>query len=123
MSREPLDRAAVGLGAAGVIAVIMVLTNGDPWQLVRVGPVASILTVVLGGVAIAGGRLGRPPLILAAGAGYLGAALLQLVQFGRSSNWVGGDGSTFSFFLGLGVGLIVVATTRSSITEHVPNQP
>jgi hypothetical protein len=112
VSAHPLDRAATVLGAAGVVAVVFWPLSGDPWELTKVGPVAAAITVILGGVAVTGGRLGRSELILVAGAGYLLAALLQLAQAGRGANWVGGDGSTFSYFLGLGVGLLAVATAR-----------
>lgn len=112
MSGHPLDRAAAVLGAAGVIAVVFWPLSGDPWEFTKIGPAAAGITVILGGVAVAGGRLGRPELTIVAGAGHLLAALLQLAQAGRDTNWVGGDGSTFSYFLGLGVGLLAVATVR-----------
>jgi hypothetical protein len=114
VTRRQFDRAAVTLGAAGVLAAVFVLTDGDPWQLVRIRAVAAILTTVLGGMAIAGGLAGRAALVLAAGAGYLIAALLQLAQFGRDTNWVGGSGSTVSYFLGLGVGLVVITLALES---------
>jgi hypothetical protein len=112
VSGHPLDRATAVLGVAGVVAVVFWPLSGDPWEFTKVGPAAAVITLVLGGVAVAGGRLGRPQLTLVAGAGYLAAALLQLAQAGRDANWVGGDGSTFSYFLGLGVGLLAVATAR-----------
>jgi hypothetical protein len=112
VSGHPLDRAAAALGSAGVLAVVFWPLSGDPWEFTKIGPVAAAVTVILGGVAVAAGRLGRPELGLVAGAGYLLAALLQVAQAGRDANWVGGDGSTSSYFLGLGVGLLAIATVR-----------
>jgi hypothetical protein len=112
VTERQFDLAAMTLGTAGVVAVVFVLTNGDPWQLVRIRAVAAIVTAVLGGIAIAGGLAGRVALVGAAGAGYLIAALLQLAQFGRDTNWLGGSGSTVSYFLGLGVGLVVITLAR-----------
>lgn len=117
MSAHPLDRATTVLGIAGVVAVVFWPLNGDPWEFVKIGPAAAVVTVILGGVAVAGGRLGRSALALAAGAGFVLAALLQLAQFGRGTNWVGGNGSTFSYFLGLGVGLLAVAAVRRTDTD------
>jgi hypothetical protein len=44
------------------------------------------------------------------GVGFGRAALLQLIQFGRATNWLGGNGSTFSLFMALGIGLLVAST-------------
>ena len=112
MTGQPLDRAADALGIAGVVAVVFWPLTGDPWELVKIDTAAAIVTVLLGVAAVVGARRGLPTLAFAAGAGYLLAALLQLAQAGRASNWLGGNGSTVSYFLGLGVGLLAVATTR-----------
>jgi len=49
--------------------------------------------------------------IAGAGAGFLVAAVLQFAQLGRASNWLQGDGSTVSLFLGLGIGLLILGLT------------
>ena len=48
-------------------------------------------------------------MILTVGAGFAVAALLQLVQFGHATNWLGGNGSAFSLVLALGVGVLALA--------------
>jgi hypothetical protein len=53
-------------------------------------------------------------LVLAAGAAYLLAAVAQAVLIGRHGDILGGDGSTVSFWLGLGVGLLVLAAIPRS---------
>ena len=116
MSARPLDRAAVGLGAASVSGLVFLILKGDTWGFVRVSAVAAIVLLVFGGLAIAGGRAGRPQWVLIAGAAHLIAALLQLGLLGRSADFIGGDGSTFSFLLGLGVGLTLVARAQLSAT-------
>jgi membrane protein YqaA with SNARE-associated domain len=118
VTRDPLDRAAIVLGAAGVLVVLLAPLSGDPWELVQVGAGAAVLTAVLGGLAIVGGRTARAALVLAAGGGYLAGAALQLAQFGRDTNWLGGSGSTVSYFLGLGAGLLTVAFARRSDPDH-----
>jgi hypothetical protein len=120
VSDHPLDRAAVALGAAGVLLVLMAPVGGDPWELVQVGLGAAVVTAVLGALAVVGGRTARAAVVLAAGAGYVAAALLQLAQFGRDTNWLGGNGSTVSFFLGLGAGLLAVALARRSDPDRQP---
>jgi len=117
---DPLDRAAVALGTAGVLLVLMTPLGGDPWELVQVGVGAAVVTALLGALAVVGGRTARVPLVLAAGGGYLAAALLQLSQFGRDTNWLGGNGSTVSYFLGLGAGLLAVALARRAEPDHEP---
>jgi hypothetical protein len=50
--------------------------------------------------------------VIISGAGFAVAAAIQLVQFGRPTNWLAGDGSTFTLLLGLAVGLVAVGTAR-----------
>lgn len=113
MNRPAVDVAAVALGVGGVLAVVFAVIKGDPYGMVTLGGAAALVTVVLGAAASAGGRLGRPVLIVAAGVGYLAAAALQLAQVGRDTNWLGGDGSTIALFLGLGAGLLALASART----------
>lgn len=103
-----LARAAMWLGVFGVFAASFALASG-PWKAADVKGPPAIVTIVLGLVAIAGALLAKRVLVLLSGVGYLAAALLQLAQFGRGTNWLGGSGSTFTLFLGFGVGLLAVA--------------
>jgi hypothetical protein len=43
--------------------------------------------------------------------------VLQLVQLGGDPNWLRGDGSTFSLFLGVGVGLLVLGLVREPAAD------
>jgi hypothetical protein len=79
--------------------------------LVRVEGAGLAVLLVLSALAVVAGRLSRRPLAAVAGAGFAAAAVLQLVQLGRDTNWLDGDGSTVSLFLGLGIGLLVLALT------------
>ena len=64
---------------------------------------------VLGLVAIAAGLLAERTLMLAAGAGFLLAATVQLVTLsGGDSGFLGGNTSTFLLWLALGAGLIAL---------------
>lgn len=103
-----LARAAMWLGVAGVLAASFALASG-PWKAADIKGPPVIVTIVLGLLAIVGARLAMRLLVLFAAVGYLAAALLQLAQFGRPTNWLGGSGSTFALFLGLGVGMLAVA--------------
>src|SRR5262249_39812578 len=69
------------------------------------------VAVVLGAVAAAGGWYGRRMLVAIAGIGYLLAAVAQAALIGRHGDPLGGDGSTVSFWLGLGVRLLALAAT------------
>ncbi|MGY2746457.1 hypothetical protein ACVWZ8_003574 [Arthrobacter sp. UYCu723] len=58
-------------------------------------------------------------LAVASGAGFVAAALLQLLQAGQSVNWLAGDGSTVALMGGLGIGLLAVTLTpRPSSAAH-----
>ena len=65
---------------------------------------AVVVLLVVALVGLLGARTGRPALFAVAGGVGLIASILQLVQFGRSPNWLGGNGSTAAFLAGLGIG-------------------
>lgn len=108
MTRHPLDQAATALGVAGVVSLVFSLTTSSNNNFVTVQGAGLIVFPVLGACALLGGVTGRRILVQVAGAAYVAAAILQLVQFGRSTNWIDGSGSTFALLLGLGIGLLVV---------------
>lgn len=108
MTRHPLDRAAMVLGVVGVVSIGFALTTSSNNNFVLVQGLGLILFPVLGAGAVVGGALGQRSIVLAAGAAYVASALIQLAQFGRPTNWIGGSGSTFALLLSLGIGLLVV---------------
>lgn len=67
------------------------------------------LVSVVGLIALAGALLRRPSLVLAAAAGFALITVQVLLQFGRSTNWLGTRGSSLSFALGAAAGLGALA--------------
>lgn len=111
MMRSPLDRAALALGAGGVISDVFALGTSSNNNFVPVHGPALLVFPVLGAVAVAGGLTGRRALVVMAAVGYLVVAVVQLAQFGRSTNWLGGNGSTFALLAAWGAGLLIVGLT------------
>ena len=109
MAGSPSTRPALALGALGVIAPAFALTTSSNNNFVLVQGLAIAVFVVLGLVAIVGGLTGLRAVIAAAGAAYGVAALVQLVQLGRSTNWLDGNASTFALLLAFAVGLLITA--------------
>ena len=103
-----IGRAALALGALGVFSPVFALTTSSNNNFVLMKPAAIFVLPVLGLLTIVGVLLGNRIVILTVGAGFAVAALLQLVQFGHATNWLGGNGSTFSLVLALGVGLLTL---------------
>jgi hypothetical protein len=108
---ERVNRAAFVLGLGAAASALFALADPVQYRLVRLDGLGVVVLLVLAVVAMAGARLGRRLLVAAAGAGFLLAAVLQLVQLGTGPNWLRGDGSTMSLFLGFGVGLLVLGLT------------
>lgn len=86
-----------------------------PVQLGFYSPLGAIMTLALGAIALLGGVSREPVIVVVAGLGFLAAAGLVLVQAGASTNWLGGRGSTMSFFLAVGVGLLVLALASRTV--------
>jgi len=114
VTAAPFDRAAVVLGAGALVGALFALTTGgpEPVNLIHVRRVGLLVLIVLGALAVVGGLLRRVLLVIAAGTGLVLAAVLQLLQVGRSPNWLGGDGSTLALMGGLGLGLLAVGLTN-----------
>ncbi|MEJ7629449.1 MAG: hypothetical protein WKF54_07645 [Nocardioidaceae bacterium] len=104
MITDPFDRAAMTLGLAGVASTLYALSTSQGAGL--------FVVAVIGACAVLGAVRGIRLLVLAAGALYLVAALIQLAQLGRSTNWLDGGGSLFAVMLGLGVGLVTLVLAR-----------
>ncbi|MEO6144857.1 MAG: hypothetical protein ABIP19_12845 [Dermatophilaceae bacterium] len=104
-----LDRATTTLGAVSVASAAFVFARGDlNFIRVRDGSVAVVLA--LGLLAIVAGRLASRTLTLAAGAGFLASALVVLLALMTRGDtaFLDVDGSTLSFCLGLGIGLLLL---------------
>ncbi len=110
---EPSGRAALALGVVGVISPAFALTTSSNNNFVLVQGLGLVVFPVLGLVAVLGVALAKRLIVILAGAGFALAALVQLAQFGRSPNWLDGNGSTFSLLMALGIGLLAAALTPS----------
>lgn len=108
-THDNIGRAAPALGALGVLSPVFDLTTSSNNNFVLMKPGAIFVLPVLGLLTIVGALLESRMVIMTAGAGFAVAALLQLVQFGHATNWLGGNGSTFSLLLALGVGRLTLA--------------
>ena len=96
------------LGGVSIISAAFVFVPGD-WQLVKIRAAGLVVAFVLGLLAVVAGWLGEPTLILSTGVGFLLAAAVQLSMLaGGGAGLMGGNASTFSLWLGLGVGLIAI---------------
>jgi hypothetical protein len=121
-SLDALDRAALVLGLVSIVSGVFVFVDGT-FQLVQIRAVGLVVALVLGLLAVVAGCLDERTLMLAAGAGFLLAAAVQLALLaGGSSGFVGGNASTFSLWLGLGVGLIAIGVMRGPETTDEPSQ-
>ena len=102
-----VQRVGYGLSVAAAVSIVLILApSNDAVRLAKVTPIAALVLLavaVLGGLAA---RTGQAALYLAAGGLALVASVLQLVQFGQPTNWIGGNGSTAALLAGFGVGFI-----------------
>lgn len=128
-TRPVMVLSAFGL-AIGLIALIA--SSGSPFagpegallpvQLGFYSPLGAIVTLALAAIALLGGVSREPVIVVVAGLGFLAAASLVLVQAGGGTNWLGGRGSTMSFFLAIGIGLLALALA-SRTTEPPSTAP
>ena len=119
----PAGRAVLALAALALASPIFALSTGSNNNFILVQGLGLVVLPLLGLVAVVGALTSRVPVVLLAAAGSLAAAVLQLLQFGRSPNWLGGNGSTFSLLLALGAGWLVAALApipRTSDDEPPP---
>ncbi|MPY86231.1 MAG: hypothetical protein GEV00_24095 [Actinophytocola sp.] len=107
-ARSP-RRAATALGVISVLSAALLAASGPPWRFVPMTGSTAIVAVALGLLAIAAGALRNAFLTALAGLLLCLAALVVLVQLATGADWVGGNASTLSLWLGLGVGLLAVA--------------
>jgi hypothetical protein len=105
---DAVDRAALVLGVVSIVSAVFVFVDGT-FQLVQIRAAGLVVALVLGLLAVVAGLLEERALMLAAGVAFLLAAAFQLTLLaGGSSGFLGGNASTFSLWLGLGVGLIAI---------------
>ncbi|MET3721932.1 MULTISPECIES: hypothetical protein [unclassified Arthrobacter] len=118
MTGHRFDRATVVLGAAALLGSLFAFSTGGPapLDLIDVRGAGLIVIVALGVIAVLGGVLGLRVLVIVAGAGFVAAAMIQLLQAGQAVNWLGGNGSTLALMGGLGFGLLAVGLTRRPLT-------
>jgi hypothetical protein len=102
-------RAALALGILGLVTPVFALSTSSNNNFVLVQSLALVMFPLLGLVAVVGALTRQRAVIAAAGAAYGVAALVQLVQLGRETNWLGGNGSTFALLLALAVGLLITS--------------
>ncbi len=111
-ARQPMSsmrRGAFALGALAVGSPFFALGRPRFTDFLTMQMTAIIVVPVLGLVVLVGAATGLRLLVFLAGLGFAFCALLQLTQFGRSPNWLGGDGTTYSLLLGLAVGSLAVS--------------
>lgn len=108
MITNPLDRAALALGGAGIVSPLFALSTSSNNNFVLMQGASLFVLPALGAFAVIGAVMGKRLIVLLAGMAFGLAALLQVAQFGRTTNWLDGGGSTFALILGLGIGLLVV---------------
>lgn len=118
MTGRRFDRAAVVLGAAALLGSLFAFSTGGPapLDLIHVRGAGLIVIVALGVIAVLGGVLGLRVLVIVAGAGFVAAAVIQLLQASQAVNWLGGNGSTMALMGGLGFGLLAVGLTRRPLS-------
>lgn len=119
MTRERRGAAIVLIAVAivlGLAAAVNGLGSGfvadrgpNLWRLFAASSFGGLLTVV-GGIVAAGSIATRSKMpALLAGLLFLGMSGLTIIGIGRTWNLLGGRGSTASFWLALGVGLVALA--------------
>jgi hypothetical protein len=104
-------RATVALGVASLLSALFYFVKGA-FQFVWLPGAGVAVAVVLGLLACVAGWLGNRLLTLVTGAAFLVAAVVLMVQLTRGGFLIG-NGSAFSLWLGLGVGLVVLGSTAS----------
>ncbi|MCP3756986.1 hypothetical protein [Streptomyces sp. TBY4] len=119
--RSAIGRTASGLGIGAAVSTVLAIADGPPWGLVALGGVGTLVLLLLAAAAVAAGFSGVRSLIALAGAGFLAAAVLQLVQIGwTGANLLGGDGSTVALLIGFAVGLLALGLTPVADSAAAP---
>jgi hypothetical protein len=77
--------------------------------LLHLNQVGALITGIMAMIALFGIAFRVGDLVVGTGVGFVGAAIVQVVQLGRATNWFGGDASTLTFFATIAVGLLVLS--------------
>lgn len=118
-----VQRAALVLSGAAAAATMFVLApRNDAVRFIAVEPPVIGVLLVVALLGLLGARAGQPTWSALAGGIAVLAALLQLGQFGRDTNWLGGNGSTAAFLAALGIGFWALwyAGRRSGAADGTP---
>ncbi|MBT2446430.1 hypothetical protein J7F03_04890 [Streptomyces sp. ISL-43] len=119
--RSAIGRTAAGLGVGAAASSVLAFADGPPWGIVKLGGTGTLVLLLLAAAAVTAGLVGARPLIVLAGAGFLAAAVLQLVQIGwTGANLLGGDGSTVALLLGFAAGLLALGLTTAPDDRDAP---
>jgi hypothetical protein len=125
MTRSRFDTAAVALGVGAIAAALLRFVPLRSDTLGADTPVRystpaflsvpmMVILLVLGGIAVAGGLLGKATgrlLAVLAGVGLAAVAALLLVQNIADVQWLNGSRSAMALLGGLGLGLLTVGLT------------
>lgn len=106
------DQAVLALGASSLLSIVFTAADGDPWEMVEMPGTAVIIAAALGVAAVVAGVFGLRIAAVAVGAAFVAAAVVVLVESSLGEKWIGGTGSTFSLWLGLGVALMAAGLVR-----------
>jgi hypothetical protein len=87
------------------------------WWVFAMNTLGGLVTLLFGGLAIAGARAQQGRLVLASGIVFLVAALITLLRTNASGNLLGGHAGTMSFFLMMGIGLVVLVVSPGGAGE------
>ncbi|MGP3690972.1 Rv1678 family membrane protein [Streptomyces sp. IBSNAI002] len=121
-ARSAIGRTAAGLGIGAAASCVLAIADGPPWRLVTLGGTGTLVMLVLAAVAVTAGLVESRALIALAGAGFLAAAVVQLVQIAwtGANHLLGGDGSTVALLLGFAVGLLALGLTPAPDDRDTP---
>lgn len=109
--RHSRDGAVTAIGVTSLVSLVFIADLGD-FRFIVITNGAIVVCAALGLLAIMGGLRGGSAgrtLAMTAGLGFVVAAVLQVILVASGQDWLGGNLTTTSFWLGLGVGLLAVS--------------
>lgn len=121
-ARTGYDNAAVAIGLVSIASLVSLVLTGDLRFAVVQGAAIGV-ALVFGGLAIVAGLAALPWLAAATGAAFVAAAILQVVLVTLRETWLGGNTSASALWLGLGVGLLVLARAPRRATVPTSSAP